>query len=143
MTDPEPVVPLPCVGTSLRRATRAATRLYDRELRESGLRSTQFTLLQALEIAGEVTQGRLGSILSLDSTTLTRSLQALIEEGWVKETRGDDRRERYLRLTSSGRRKYEEATPAWRRVQNRLKKAIGRSWEEFDADLRRITGSVQ
>lgn len=143
MTDPEPVVPLPCLGTSLRRATRAVTRLYDRELRESGLRSTQFTLLQALEIAGEVTQGRLGSILSLDSTTLTRSLQALIEKGWVKETRGNDRRERYLQLTPSGRRKYQDTKPAWRRAQNRLIKAIGRSWEELDADLRRITGSVQ
>ena len=143
MSGPESVVPLPCVGTSLRRATRAVTRLYDRELRESGLRSTQFTLLQALDIAGEITQGRLGSILSLDSTTLTRSLQALIEEGWVKETRGDDRRERYLQLTPPGRRKYEETKPAWRRAQNRLIKALGRSWEDFDADLRRITGSVQ
>lgn len=143
MTTPEPIVPLPCVGTSLRRAARAATRLYDRELRETGLRSTQFSLLQALEIAGEVTQGRLGSILSLDSTTLTRSLQALIEEGWVKETRGDDRRERYLRLTPSGRRKYQEVKPGWQRAQNRLLKALGRSWEELDADLRRITGSVQ
>ena len=143
MTDPETVVSLPCAATSLRRATRAVTRLYDRELRESGLRSTQFTLLQALDIAGEVTQGRLGSILSLDSTTLTRSLQALVQEGWVKETRGDDRRERYLQLTPSGRRKYQEAKPAWRRAQNRLMKALGRSWEDFDADLRRITASVQ
>jgi|SRR5579862_4186261 len=143
MADPEPVVPLPCAATSLRRATRAVTRLYDRELRESGLRSTQFTLLQSLEIVDEVTQGRLGSILSLDSTTLTRSLQALIEEGWVKEARGDDRRERYLRLTPSGRRKYQEAKPAWRRAQNRLIKAIGRDWEALDEDLRRITGSLQ
>lgn len=143
MIDPEPIVPLPCVGSSLRRAARAATRLYDRELRKTGLRSTQFTLLQALEIAGEITQGQLGSILSLDSTTLTRSLQALIEEAWVKETRGDDRRERYLQLTSSGRRKYQEVKPAWRRAQDRLLKTLGRGWEELDADLRRITGSVQ
>lgn len=143
MTEPESVVPLPCAGTSLRRATRAVTRLYDRELRETGLRSTQFTLLQALEIAGEVTQGRLSSILSLDSTTLTRSLQALIEEGWVKVKRGDDRRERHLRLTPWGRRKYQDAKPAWRRAQTCLIRAIGRSWEDFDADLRRITGSVK
>ena len=142
MSDPESVVPLPCLGTSLRRATRAATRLYDRELRETGLRSTQFTLLQALDLAGEITQGRLGSVLSLDSTTLTRSLQALIDEGWVRDARGDDRRERHLQLTPAGRRKLQDATPAWRRAQNRLKKAIGRSWDELDADLRRITGSV-
>ena len=142
VNDSESVVPLPCLGTSLRRATRAATRVYDRELRGTGLRSTQFTLLQALDFAGEVTQGRLGAILSIDSTTLTRSLQALIDEGWVKDVRGDDRRERYLQLTPSGRRMLQEALPAWRRAQNRLKKAIGRSWEEFDADLRRITASM-
>lgn len=139
MADPGSVVQLPCVGSSLRRAARAATRLYERELRDSGLRSTQFTLLQALELAGEVTQGQLGSILSIDSTTLTRSLQALIGEGWVKETRGDDRRERHLALTASGRRKLEDTMPAWRRAQTRLKKALGRNWEELDADLRRIT----
>lgn len=139
MADPGSVVQLPCVGSSLRRAARAATRLYERELRDSGLRSTQFTLLQALELAGEVTQGQLGSILSIDSTTLTRSLQPLIGEGWVKETRGDDRRERHLALTASGRRKLEDTMPAWRRAQTRLKKALGRNWEELDADLRRIT----
>ncbi|HEY1975792.1 MAG TPA: MarR family transcriptional regulator [Candidatus Baltobacteraceae bacterium] len=139
MFDPESVPQLPCVGSSLRRAARAATRLYERELRGSGLRSTQFTLLQALEFAGEITQGQLGSVLSIDSTTLTRSLQALVNEGWVKETRGDDRRERYLALTPSGRRKLEDTSPAWRRAQTRLKKALGRSWDELDADLRRIT----
>lgn len=139
MTDPEAVAQLPCVGSTLRRAARAATRLYDRELRDSGLRSTQFTLLQALDIAGDITQGGLGSILSIDSTTLTRSLQALIDEGWVKEKRGDDRRERYLALTPAGRRKLEDTLPAWRRAQSRLKKALGRSWEALDEDLRRIT----
>lgn len=126
----------------MRRATRAATRLYDRELRETGLRGTQFTLLQALDMAGEITQGELGWILSVDSTTLTRTLQPLVDAGWVKEERGDDRRRRYLRLTASGRRKYQDAIAAWRRAQNRLKQLIGRSWEELEEDLRRIAGSI-
>ena len=139
MKEPQSVVQLPCVGSTLRRAARAATRLYERELRASGLRSTQFTLLQALDFAGKITQGQLGSILSLDSTTLTRSLQALLGKGWVKEMRGEDRRERYLELTPSGRRKLEHTWPAWQRAQNRVKKAIGRSWEDLDADLRLIT----
>jgi DNA-binding MarR family transcriptional regulator len=95
--------------------------------------------LQALDLAGTITQGQLGSILSLDSTTLTRSLQALIDEAWVKEIRGQDRRERYLALTFAGRRKLQQTLPAWQRAQNRLKKALGRPWEELDADLRRIT----
>ena len=117
--------------------------MYERELRDTGLRATQFTLLQALDIAGEVTQGGLGLILSIDSTTLTRTLQPLIDAGWVKEERGDDRRERYVRLTGSGRRKYQDATPAWRRAQNRLKQTIGRSWEELEDDLRRIASTIE
>jgi DNA-binding MarR family transcriptional regulator len=43
-------------------------------IRPLGLRATQFTLLQALSQAGEVSQGTLGGILAIDSTTLTRTL---------------------------------------------------------------------
>ena len=138
----EPLVELPCICASMRRATRAVTRLYDRQLREVDLRSTQFTLLQALHTAGTVTQGDLDSLLSLDSTTLSRSLQPLVEAGWVKSERGEDQRERHLRLTASGERKYQEALPAWRRAQYQLTKAIGRDWDRLERDLRQIAGSV-
>jgi len=126
----------------MRRATRAVTRLYDHELREVGLRSTQFTLLQALHQAGTITQGVLDSVLSLDSTTLSRSLQPLVDAGWVKSERGHDRRERHLRLTASGERKYQEALPSWRRAQNRFTKTIGRDWDRLERDLRQIAGSL-
>ena len=142
MPKAEPLVELPCICASMRRATRAVTRLYDRQLREVDLRSTQFTLLQALHTAGTVTQGDLDSLLSLDSTTLSRSLQPLVEAGWVKSERGEDQRERHLRLTASGERKYQEALPAWRRAQYQLTKAIGRDWDRLERDLRQIAGSV-
>lgn len=106
------------------------------------MRSTQFTLLQALHIAGTLTQGDLGSLLSLDTTTLTRSLQPLVDTGWVKSERGEDRRERHLRLTASGERKYQDALPAWRRAQNQLKRVIGQDWDRLERDLRQIVGSV-
>jgi len=142
MTDSEPLLRLPCVCASMRRATRAVTRLCDRELREVGLRSTQFTLLQALHLASTMTQGDLDSLLSLDSATLSRSLQPLVDAGWVKSERGEDRRERHLRLTASGERKFQDALPAWRRAQKQLTKTIGRDWERLERDLRQIAGSV-
>ena len=89
-----------------------------------------------------MTQGDLDSLLSLDSTTLSRSLQPLVDAGWVKSERGEDRRERHLRLTASGERKYQDALPAWRRAQNQLTKTIGRNWERLERDLRQIAGSV-
>jgi DNA-binding MarR family transcriptional regulator len=50
------------------------TQFYDAVLRPSGLRVTQFTLLQALHHAPEISQKQLAELLAIDSTTLTRTL---------------------------------------------------------------------
>lgn len=116
---------LPCMCASLRRLTRAVTQLYDDELRPANLRSTQFTVLQALSLAGDVTQATLGEILAMDSTTLTRTLDILIREGWVVKVRGEDRREWRIGLTGSGKAKLRHAEPFWQKAQTRLQAANG------------------
>src|SRR5260370_41963200 len=72
---------LPCMCASFRRASRTLTQLYDEALRPVGLRATQFTILQALFLAGEVSQGGLAQILAMDSTTLTRTLRIMAGRG--------------------------------------------------------------
>ena len=124
-TSPWPLVSLPCLCANLRRATRAVTHLYEEAIRPSGLRATQFTILQVLERTGEITQGQLGELLAMDSTTLTRTLQIMCRNGWVAERRGDDRRERRLQLAKSGRALLRRATPAWEKAQSRLAEALG------------------
>ena len=59
---------LPCACASLRRAARAVTRSYEGALRPTGLKATQFTLLQTLELTGPSPQVALGDMLALDST---------------------------------------------------------------------------
>ncbi len=130
------LVGLPCACANLRRAARAVTQLYDEGLRDSGLRSTQFTLLQVLSIAGRISQGRLGDLLSLDSTTLTRTLRPLVGKGWVRSVAGVDRRERLYQLTPEGRRELERARPAWARAQERLRKVLG------DASFERLQSAL-
>ena len=70
--------------------------MYNQELRTTGLELTQFTLLMALNITGEITQGGVGKLLALDTTTLTRMLRLLTTRGWIEEKAGDDRRQRLL-----------------------------------------------
>src|SRR5215471_2139792 len=84
---------LPCTCATLRRASRALTQFYEDALRPLGLRSSQLTLLQVLDRAGERTQGELGRILAMDSTTLTRTLAIMAREGLIAKQRGEDRRE--------------------------------------------------
>lgn len=116
---------LPCACANLRRAARAVTRLYNHETRREKIEVTQFTLLMALEQTGEVSQGTLGRMLALDSTTLTRTLELLKKRGWIQEKEGDDRRFRMIALTAAGRTKFQRTLPHWKRAQDRLQRMLG------------------
>jgi DNA-binding MarR family transcriptional regulator len=110
---------LDCMCASVRRLARGLTQLYDGILEPSGLRSTQFTILQVLERAGELKQGQIAEALSIDSTTLTRTLALLLREKWIAARSGSDRRERWFRLTAKGRAKYASALPLWHQAQQK------------------------
>ena len=123
---------LPCLCANFRRTVRALTQLYEEALRPLGLRGTQFTILQALSLAGEVSQGQLGEILALDSTTLTRTLAIMDRRGWIARRRGRDGREWRLSLSKPGQKEFERASPKWERVQERLHKQLGdQRWKEL------------
>jgi DNA-binding MarR family transcriptional regulator len=125
---------------SLRRSSRALTQHYEQALRPFGLRSTQFTILQVLSRAGEVSQGQLGAMLAMDSTTLTRTLEIMRRQGWVAERRGRDRRERLLRLANGGETKLNRALPIWEKVQSRLRRRVGpQVWENLLHLTRELT----
>ena len=110
---------------SFRRTSRALTQLYEQALRPLGLRATQFTILQALSLAGEVSQGQLGQMLAMDSTSLTRTLAIMDRRGWITARRGKDRRERRLSLASGGEAKLRNSLPIWEKVQSRLRRQLG------------------
>lgn len=116
---------LPCACANLRRAARAVSRLYSHELRSQRIEITQFTILMTLERTGEISQGKLGQLLGLDSTTLTRMLALLRKRGWIREKEGDDRRFRIIELTTFGRTKLQQGLPHWKRAQNRLQGLLG------------------
>ena len=123
--DKPAVVHLSCMCASFRRASRVLTQHYDRALRPLGLRATQFTLLQALSLAGEVSQGTLGEILAIDSTTLTRTLAIMGRRGWIVSRSGEDRRERRLSLSEAGSAEFKRALPHWEKVQQELRSRLG------------------
>ncbi len=135
---------LPCACANLRRAARAVTQLYSQEIRRSGVDGTQFSLLMALAHAGEITQGRLGERLVIDSTTLTRTLAPLRARGWIASKPGADRRQRLWRLTPAGRRQLQRARPHWERAQKRLRKELGEAeWNSLQASVARTTQAAQ
>ncbi|MDJ0937659.1 MAG: MarR family winged helix-turn-helix transcriptional regulator [Kiloniellales bacterium] len=114
-----------CANFNLRRASRALGQVYDAALRPLGLKGTQFSLLTALALLGPVPLSELARELGMDRTSLTRNLRPLLREGYVREDRGEDRRQRLLALTEAGLRIYREALPLWRAVQDRIEARLG------------------
>lgn len=134
---------LPCMCAGLRRASRALTQFYEEELRPLGLRSTQFTVLQVLSLAGEKTQGELGRMLAMDSTTLTRTLKIMSRHGWIGKRHGADRREWRFRLSKTGEAQLQRALPRWEKVQARLRLQLGRGrWDELTKLINSVTHAV-
>jgi DNA-binding MarR family transcriptional regulator len=131
---------LPCACQNLRRLTRITTRIYDQELKKSGLEITQFGLLTALTKTGEINQKRLSAGFAMDSTTLTRTLAPLLKKGWVQVKRGKDRRERLFTLTRAGERQLVEAQPYWEMAEQRLRRELGDAgWKQMKASVSRMT----
>jgi len=144
-TQTKPSLPtLPCFCSTLRRSSRAVTQLYEQTLRPLGLRATQFTILQVLSRIREASQGQLGEILAIDSTTLTRTLEIMHRHGWIAARPGKDRRERWLRLAKPGEARLTRALPAWENVQARVRHRLGeKDWQLFQSLANAVTNLTQ
>jgi DNA-binding MarR family transcriptional regulator len=135
------VIQLPCTCANLRRAERAVTQLYDAVLRPTGLRLSQFTLLQALTHAPGISQKELAELLGIDSTTLTRTLAPQRRKGWLRSEAGTDRRELRLSLTAAGKREYQRVLPYWQKAQKSLQQVLGKqNWDALLAATVRTAG---
>jgi DNA-binding MarR family transcriptional regulator len=136
---PQPTA-TPCLCAALRQASRAVTRVYDAELRANGLRVTQSTILSLLGRSGEVRQGDLGELASLDETTLTRSPRPLEKNGWLRIRAGADRREKLVGIRAAGKEKVGQARQAWSKAQERMRRTlpIG-TWDSLFAALLTVT----
>lgn len=114
-----------CACFAVRRAARAITQIYDKHLRGTGLRASQFTVLVVLARAGQaVPMGRLAALLGVERTTLTRNLGPLESRRLVTVSSTDDRRVRHVAITERGRAALAEALPSWRKAQAAVTKRI-------------------
>jgi DNA-binding MarR family transcriptional regulator len=118
----------PCYSTALRKAARNVSRIYDRGLRASGLRGTQFAVLAELARHKDEppTMNQLADYLVMDRSTLGHNLRPLERRGFVAITVDEeDQRTRRIALSAEGAAKFGEASRLWNQAQERYEKALG------------------
>ena len=115
-----------CNCTSLRRATRRVSQLYDSRLAPIGLRATQFGILGVLDEVGEASINDLAAHLDMDRTTMGKNLRPLERRGLLAITPSPtDERARLVRLTDAGREVLKAGRPLWREAQEHFERLNG------------------
>jgi DNA-binding MarR family transcriptional regulator len=120
----------PCSATAMRKATRRVTQLYDQGLASTGLRSTQYAILDQLDRQADPppTMSELAEMLVLDRSSLGHNLRPLERDGLITLVAGDtDRRRRRVVLTTKGVAKLREGRRGWKLAQDRLDNVFGES----------------
>ena len=107
-----------CMGMRVRRAARVVANHYDKHLKSTGLKGTQFTLLNTIFMNPAANIGKLADILGLDRTTLNRNLKPLEGRGLIRSGSGKDPRTRTLKLTKEGTKILQNALPYWLEAQS-------------------------
>jgi DNA-binding MarR family transcriptional regulator len=117
---------LPCYCATLRQAARAASVLYAEVIGSRDVPATQFTILQVLEKAPELTTTQLAALIGMDQTTATRTLALVKKSGLAKDAVGEDRRQRRWSLTAEGHAQIQKLRPRWEAAQRAFEKRLGR-----------------
>jgi DNA-binding MarR family transcriptional regulator len=111
-----------CLLTRTRRISRVLTGIYDEKLRPFGINSPQFTLLAVISRLGAASRADIGRANHQERSTLTRNLQLMLSEGWIKEVQTGGRQ---IALTTTGKNLLHRAAPAWRAAQGQAKSILG------------------
>jgi DNA-binding MarR family transcriptional regulator len=129
-----------CNCLAIRQAARHVTQFYDQLFAPTGLRATQYAILNRLRHHGPMSINTLANLLVMDRTTLGRNILPLQRDGLIEvAASAKDRRRHELRLTEAGAKRYREGVKHWEEAQERFNTVFG---DERAAALRDLLREV-
>jgi len=129
-----------CVCFNLRSVTRAVTQFYDAEMRRHGIRPNQCSILAAVTGKDSWSMADLSDFLGMERTTLIRNLRPLQRDGLLLTEAAGHGGRIEVSITPLGRKKVQEAHPAWLAAQQAIVETLGKDrWSAIFADLQKAT----
>ena len=120
-----PRQPQGCTSFKVRQFMRRVTQHYDAEISQSGLKTTQYSLLSHVMKLGPLRPVDLAAAMKMTASTLSRNLQPLIAAGWLTMGAGTDARSRMVQITPEGIAKRLEGQKHWKVAQQTLNARLG------------------
>ena len=134
-----------CACANLRRIARIVTQVYEKQMQPTGLKVTQYYMLVNIARHKETSISKLGEIMLLDQTTITRNINILKKSGYVNITKDiNDSRTKSISITDTGLVKLEEATPIWLQIQEKVEKNMGKEkYKDLLETLKNLQESIE
>ncbi len=138
----KPATRYPCLCAAARKTGRVLTQKYDRYLKPSGLKVTQFSMLANISRNPGISVSELAKLLLMDQTTVTRNLRVLEKSRYIQflpeET---DQRIKRIQVTEIGKSKMDVARPLWDKAQAEMEQLLGIDCiDELLAGFKKIAG---
>lgn len=97
---------------TLHQLSRHLTNSLNEVLKSMGLYSSQWAVIYVLKSKGSLTQKELCEYLFVEAPPMTRTIQRLVRQGYVKQIQGKDKRQKYIELTDAALEEY----PKWEKA---------------------------
>ncbi|MEH7331259.1 MarR family transcriptional regulator [Neobacillus drentensis] len=97
---------------TLHQLSRLLTNTLNEALKPLGLYGSQWSAIFVLKTKGSLTQKELCDYLFVEAPPMTRTIQRLVKQGYVRQVPGKDKREKIIQLTDKALLEY----PKWEKT---------------------------
>lgn len=111
-----------CIGLRLRRLSRIVDGYYRKNLIDYDITEKQLAILFLLSEMKKLEQGRIGKVLKLERSTVSRNIKLLEKKGLIKRT---PEYKPEIELTIKGKNIALELIPRWEKTMDELIAKLG------------------
>ena len=105
---------------TLHQLSRHLTNKLNEALKPMGLYGSQWAVIFVLNRVGSLTQKELCDYLFVEAPPMTRTIQRLVKQGYVRQVPGQDKREKHVQLTDKALQEY----PKWEQAVNKMNREL-------------------
>lgn len=115
-----------CLAFRVRALNRVITNLYDAALKPFGITVNQTTILIMLSYVGQASPGRIGQVLIMEKSTVSRNLNRMKKQGWIRATETEEGgKEQVVSVLPRGKELLAALHPAWANAQKDASRLLG------------------
>lgn len=105
---------------TLHQLSRQLTNKLNEALKQHGLYNAQWAVIYVLKNKGSLTQKQLCEYLTVEAPPMTRTIQRLVKQDYVRQIQGQDKREKHIQLTEKALKEY----PKWEMAVSDLNESL-------------------